>query len=458
MMSPNRGIIGLTMARDEWPLLSLAIQHAFSIGVDHIAVVDHKSNDETRSGLASLQAIYGEDLSIFRLETEEYLQQSTILSLAKLAGVGSYHWAYVFDSDEFLLLQEGQTLPNLLGRVPKKFIAARYEIDQWIAPHDLNDSLVSDYCKVTEKAVANNPSFSGSILYEQLLTGCINFFDLPFPSKLLVRGTCLDLLTPGSHHLDLKAGQHAEYSLPKPELRCGHLPMPSFARLMRRVDHGRRLRDQGFHVGFGWQNQALAALADEGKLDLFWRAHSVGAPTSELPFFPEVRTVTDLSLQQVFSHIVPKINSNLRPSRQMIKLDWETPSLEGIVHFEEQILVSRLEMRRKLDEIWTTNDQLHQQLDELWTTNDQLHKQNSQLHQQLDEIWTTKDQQLDLLSNELAVLRIDNTQLRIEIANLASSLNEIQHSLPVRLGRLVRHPLRSMRRLLSYRTATSRTS
>ena len=461
MMSPRRGIIGLTMARDEWPLLSLAIQHAFRIGVDHIAVVDHKSNDQTRSGLASLQTIYGENLSIFRLETEEYLQQATILSLAKMVGAGSYLWAYVFDADEFLLLQEGQTLHSLLARVPDRFGAVRYELDQWVSPHDLDDSEAAGFFNITQKALTINPSVSGSILYEQLVNGYINFFDLPFPSKLIVRGTYADRLTPGSHHLDFEGGHHIEYSLPKHELRCGHLPMPSFSRLLRRVDHGKRLRDQGFDVGFGWQNQALATLADEEKLELFWTAHSAGSPKQKSSFFPQVRTVTDRALQHVFSNINATFNLNLRSSAPKEDLDWEMPSLERIVNFEEQILVSRLETRTKLDEVWTTNNQLHQQLEEIWTTNDQLHQQNSQLqqqnsqlHQKLEEIWTTKDQQLDLLSHELAVLRTDNSQLRSEIANLASSLMDIQHSLTVRLGRVARHPLRSIRRLVSRRTVT----
>ena len=53
-MTPPR-ILGVVMARDEWPMVALAITHALSGHVEHVAVLDHASTDASRTGLERLQ-------------------------------------------------------------------------------------------------------------------------------------------------------------------------------------------------------------------------------------------------------------------------------------------------------------------------------------------------------------------------------------------------------------------
>jgi hypothetical protein len=64
------------------------------------------------------------------------------------------------------------------------------------------------------------------------------------------------------------------------------------------VAHGNRLREQAFPLHHGWQSQMLSRIAEQGRLDAFWAAHSIGgsgdAGTATLP-----TTVVDTAFADV---------------------------------------------------------------------------------------------------------------------------------------------------------------
>ena len=73
-------------------------------------------------------------------------------------GVDLYDWIYIFDSDEFLLTQSEQSLPDILQSIPEDVDAVRYQIDQWVVPQDLDDLDVDQYIRIKQRAYPQNSS------------------------------------------------------------------------------------------------------------------------------------------------------------------------------------------------------------------------------------------------------------------------------------------------------------
>ena len=61
-------IHGLVMARNEWPLLEVAVTHALVHHVDMVHVLDHASTDGTPAGLARLRREWGDRLEVVDIE------------------------------------------------------------------------------------------------------------------------------------------------------------------------------------------------------------------------------------------------------------------------------------------------------------------------------------------------------------------------------------------------------
>ena len=105
-------VLGCVMARDEWPLLGLAVDHALHGHVDHVVVVDHGSTDGTRSGLLGLQTQQPDRITLVRLDDTAFTQEAvTALMVAVGSGVPA-DWIYVFDADEFILPEGGAFAPG----------------------------------------------------------------------------------------------------------------------------------------------------------------------------------------------------------------------------------------------------------------------------------------------------------------------------------------------------------
>ena len=188
-------VLGYVMAKDEWPLLGLAIAHGFSYGLDHIVVVDHASTDETHNGLMHLQSKWPSQLTVIRLEREVFLQEQTTSIVMSLVGANEYDWVYVFDADEFILFSRNTTLVDLLMTISSEVDVLRYEINNWVSPHDMNDLDLAEYSRIRERAMpCVFLSQPGTIFSEQIQNRQINFFDLPFPSKVIGFGVTVILI------------------------------------------------------------------------------------------------------------------------------------------------------------------------------------------------------------------------------------------------------------------------
>lgn len=275
-------ILGYVMARNEWPLLEIALAHVLRAGVDHVVVLDHGSDDGTQSGLNLMQADFPGRITINRVERGPFLQEAATALAAVQFGSQSFDWFYVFDADEFLIVKPGTTLKQVLGGIPSNYDAVRYQIDQWVAPRKMNENEVEEYTRVHFRAVAGLAlELPGEVAADEIIHGNLNFFDIPFQSKVIVRMPFGHILAAGAHFLN-GFGNHSELSLEAGLVSCAHLPFRGTRALQRRVEQGSSLAQEGFPKEIGWQSQMLSQMGRDFGLYEFWKKHSVDEEKQDL--------------------------------------------------------------------------------------------------------------------------------------------------------------------------------
>jgi hypothetical protein len=141
----------------------------------------------------------------------------------------------------------------------------------------MNDLEISSYKNIKKRSVPcifiNHP---GEILAKLIEKGHVNYFDVPFPQKIIVRGEYAHLLTAGAHGVNAEL-KLVEQKIDPSVLRVGHVPLLSKRRLKLKAEHGRLVIEEGYPPNHGWQNQALYQLELAGGLETYWRNHSFGA-------------------------------------------------------------------------------------------------------------------------------------------------------------------------------------
>lgn len=282
-------VTAVVLARDEWPLLGVAVVHALRLGFDDVVVLDHASTDESPAGLATIAEHYDGRLRILRSDHNGYHQEAATALLIETAVAGGADWVYVFDADEFLLIDPARTIHEVLAAAPTHATAVRYEVHNWIAPHDFDDTDLHAYRSLRHRAAAN-AGLPARIPPEErraaLASGEVNFFAFPFKSKLIVRATSDVLLAAGSHELRWPPDALI-VDLPPQTLRAAHLPMLSPRRVAMRVERGALAAKENQPAWFGWHQNGVTDAVDAGGADRFWADHSVQfTPDGELVHGP----------------------------------------------------------------------------------------------------------------------------------------------------------------------------
>jgi hypothetical protein len=271
----NDRILGYVMARNEWPMLGISVTHALQSGVDEVLVVNHASTDATARGLAVLQSSFPGRIQVLQLDNDEYLQRATTHAISAIVENFTFDWVYTFDADEFFLFGQSKNLCEILSTQSPETNVVRYGIEQWVTPQDFNWRVATDYLRIIDRA--NGTQFaqlSSEILEQEIIDGNLNFFDVSFPSKVIVRSEYFSYLEAGAHsvHRCITAN---EVSIGIDEFVCAHLPLAGMERLKMKSSQGKLLIDAGFPTTHGWQAQMLWRLDRDNKLGEFWQNHSI---------------------------------------------------------------------------------------------------------------------------------------------------------------------------------------
>ena len=268
-------VAGLIEARDEWPLVAVSISHALMHHADSVWVVAHSCTDGTSAGLALLQDTWGDRLHVFHLDDERFWQEATTSVLLRLSQAAQPDWIYVFDADEFLLTRDDAPLGDILGSVGPDCSVVRYQVQNWVSSGDFDDADPTQYVRLRHRS---QPNLFAPVAWEtmadEIWTGNLNFFDLPFGSKIILRNDPSVWIAAGAHDVRYP-GNVVAVDIPPESLRVAHLPFLSRSRLQLKVRHGQQLISDRFPPSHGWQDQLLWRFDHEGLLDEFWQAHSL---------------------------------------------------------------------------------------------------------------------------------------------------------------------------------------
>ena len=265
-------IVGVVLCRNEWGLIAVSISYALLNHVDEVYVLDHSSDDETRNVLCRLKNIWGERLKVFEIRDVAFDQEAMTNTLIHFAKSSDPDWIYVFDADEFLLVDSGYSLKSVVQGATPDQIAISYSVDNFISTEDFDEYSLADYRKLRYKSVPARP-YSAASASEEIYAGRSTFFDYPFPPKVVFRRSDLIRLQAGSHQV-YYFGNSAKVG-PDKRVRCAHLTFPTMKRLATKARMGEEFAKKGFPAFHGWQAQLIYKLEKEGRLDWFWGRHSI---------------------------------------------------------------------------------------------------------------------------------------------------------------------------------------
>jgi hypothetical protein len=269
-------VFGLIQAKNEWPLLALSISHALMHHVDEVYVLNHASTDRSSGGLQHLQELWKDRIHVFSWYNEQYWQEVFANALIMISKTSSPDWLYVFDADEFLITKEFRSLKSILSEVDQEYSAIRYEVQNWISTEDFDEADLNHYRMLQYRSVANLfIEMYPTVYVDEILNGNLNFFDVPFPSKVIFRNDGALWLAAGAHSIRKPLRTHTR-AVSSDELRVAHFPLLSRRKLGRKVNHGQRLIQDAFPPTHGWQSQMIYKFSQKNELDEFWRSHTIG--------------------------------------------------------------------------------------------------------------------------------------------------------------------------------------
>ena len=441
-MKPDQKILGYVVTRDAWPMVGIAVLNALRKGVSHVVIVDHNSGSETHRSLRVLQNYRPTEISLFRTNTPTFLQRATYLSVLRQFPTSTYDWVYAFDSDEFLYLENNWKLTDVLNDVPPDIDAVRYEIINYVTPFNFDVTHVQDFLEIDQRAIIDpNVIYESEIVKAGLVAGTTNFFDIPFPSKVITRESAFHNLQTGGH----SAVGATELSIGN-KLYAVHVPFSSKSNLVVRAKVGEQIPEHRSTTGESWQQRALNEIQQRGDLDDFWLSHTISSANDQTQVQRKLpSTATDKNFSTSLRPVIDEMDAffPLQP------LDTETTDVKSSISPIDEVIELVAELDRSISaEVFQQLATNHQQLitnhQQLATNHQQLatnHQQLATNHQQL----TTDHQQL---ATNLEMARDAQFHLTEEVLSL-------RNSRAFRLGRLLLSPLTTIRKLLRPNCASS---
>ena len=366
-------ILGYVITKNLWPTLGLSLVHAFRMGCQHVIVVNHQSTDATSSELEKFKSFFQNRLTIINLDIKQFLQETTKKIILSGFGVDLYDWIYIFDSDEFLLTQSEQSLPDILQSIPEDVDAVRYQIDQWVVPQDLDDLDVDQYIRIKQRAYPQNSSQqSTELIRKNLIAGNINYFDIEFPSKVIVRGRLHHKLSAGAH-LILSVAEIKEKMLSSQIIRCAHLPFLSKRHLANKALQGKNEIESGFSLDHAWQNKVLNQINLAGELDSFWQRHSV-SKLNQLAVSPGYPALIEDGA------IAVALYDTIKAFKKIITIDKYQNQIKTLTKFHE------VRLENIISKVWLVDNEYKNQINEYKNQINEYKNQINEYKNQISEI------------------------------------------------------------------------
>jgi len=276
-MSIPSKVVGLVQARNEWPLLALSISHALIYHVDEVYVLNHSSTDGSFEGLQLLEELWKHRIHILNFHDPHFWQEASTNALIEVSQEASPDWIYVFDADEFLLTQACKPLKEILDELDPQYLAIRYEVRNWISTENFDQTHLNDYRKLHFCSVPRLfMDMNLETLVDEIGKGNLNFFDVPFLSKVIFRNDSTAWLGAGAHALKNWTDTRTLHMNPV-ILTAAHFPFLCKNRVRKKARDGKVLTQDHFPITHGWQNQMIYKLSQQNKLDQFWRNHAIGS-------------------------------------------------------------------------------------------------------------------------------------------------------------------------------------
>lgn len=348
-------IHGIVMARNEWPLLEVVITHALVHHVDRVHVLDHASTDGTAAGLARLRREWGDRLHVVHLGECPYLQEAATTVMRTIVAAAPDDWLHVFDADEFAIASPGVGLRDVLVDVDPRHPVVRYDVQNWVAPADFSAADLDRYAALRHRS---QPTVflpvPAETLVDEIVAGSINYFDVPFASKIIVRGAATGWTAAGSHRLAGVAAP-AETRLPPDVFRVAHFPLLDRRRLDARVAQGRAYLDNGFDPSHGWQSQMLVRLTEHAMLDDFWERHSMPSDRHETGAGGPIVVADD-----TLAPLVARTLDRVRAARRGAAFGHDPVAADPVAADADVVVPAAL---RTIREVQAIADDLRRQLD-----------------------------------------------------------------------------------------------
>ena len=268
-------VAGIVQCKNEWPLIALSITHALINHVDEVYVLNDSSTDETYDGLLKLEKYFAGRITIINQSDTDFNQLVETNIIIDIARKSTPDWFYVFDSDEFLMTKNGCSLKEVLCNTPINCCAIKYSLSNFVSTRSFCDWNLHEFYKICYESVCcEKRKLSGAEYYDEVYGGRLSFYQIPFPSKVIIRNDPQIILRAGSHRVS--QFHYPKKSVPLCDaIYAAHIPYLNFDRLRRKCEQGYKHILSGEPKSCGWQNQLLYRLESEGTLEAFWERHSI---------------------------------------------------------------------------------------------------------------------------------------------------------------------------------------
>jgi hypothetical protein len=291
-------------------IILLTIENLVAQGISDFYLIDHGSSDfATDLVFESLDGVA--NISIFKRESEKFLQGRMMTLLALLAKADGFDVFVPFDADEFLdttspELSLTNEISQLINDNQNFFLVEVVDYVQSVEIEKFTERNLSD---MKYRAVVNNRSGD---LKSRILKGGTTFARPATSYKAVINLNNIqipDFLIHEGNHLATGFRITKEVTRSK-NLVIRHAPFRSRARTLMRRTQGARRQKAGFSPDIGYQNQRLANLS-EADLERYWLCNSyslddvsnVATLTIEDSI---VDLVEDYSLEKIWQRILTR--------------------------------------------------------------------------------------------------------------------------------------------------------